>query len=841
MAEHETLLKNVRPINYRLTLEPDMSTFKTHGEETVAMEVNEPTDALTLNASKLAIEEASLVVGKKRLVAEKIEFNKEDERVTFLFSEQFSGQVKLNVKFTADNNDKLYGFYRSTYKEGDQTKHILTTQFESADARSAFPCIDEPEAKATLDVTLRIDEGLDAISNMPEKNVRRLDGILSGKKEVTFERTPKMSTYLLYMGVGRFNRRIENDETPALGLITTPAAQFDSKLPLEYARKFLKFYEHYFEIKFPLPKIDLIAIPDFSAGAMENWGAITFRETSLLSDESASQAARMYTADVIAHELAHQWFGNLVTMKWWNDLWLNESFATMMRSKAVDSVFPKWQESLKYVPDNFGEAFAIDSLASTHPIEVEINNVAESEGIFDAISYQKGGSVLHMLEDYVGAENFRQGLIDYLKANAHSNATKSDLWDALSKHSNGAAKDIKRVAQAWIEKPGHPIIYVERRPDGKLLLRQKRFMFSGAVRDVWPIPIHYKTNKSEGFILLDEEERLINEGGDWIKLNYGQHGFYRVNYDDVLLDGVGKAVLDDKLSSLDAWGVENDLFAFTRAGSVSVKKYLGFMERFLMSQEYPLVENTLGHVSKLEINSYGMEISPTLLDIKSRLARPLVEKLGWNKKDGETTLDTRLRGVAISALGAVGDADTVNKARELFQVSCSGQQIDNDLLLVVYDAVACNGDSATYKQLVERYRNSDTADETRASLYALGSFKDKKLLLEALDFAHSSEVRPQDSYGMTSSIAVNPAGAGLLWEWTKKNWSMLKERYSGSTHLLGRYIDNLSAVYDRKQKEDIIAFFSDKNNMRLDLERPLKETLEFIDLNIKYREFNASA
>ena len=415
----------ISPSNYVLEFEPNFKNFTFAGKETIDAKISKPTNIITLDAAELKIKKCH-IESKNGPFRAKTSLNPKKEQLSIKISKKVSGHIKIHIDFTGILNDRLLGFYRSQYKDNKgKTKFLATTQFEAADARRAFPCWDEPKAKATFDISIIADKGLTAISNMPVEKTKKI-----GKKtRYTFSRTPIMSTYLIYLGVGEFEFLSSKLGKITIRIVTTKGNKSKGKLSLEFTKKFLRYYEKYFKIKYPLPKLDLLAIPDFAAGAMENWGAITFRETILLYDsKTSSTKTKQFIAEVISHELAHQWFGNLVTMEWWNELWLNESFATYMATKIVDKFYPEWDLWDQFVETSMNSAMMLDGLKTSHPIDVKVNQPSEIREIFDNISYDKGGCVLRMLENYVGKENFQRGLQHYLKKHMYQNARGESLW-----------------------------------------------------------------------------------------------------------------------------------------------------------------------------------------------------------------------------------------------------------------------------------------------------------------------------------------------------------------------------------------------------------------------------
>ncbi|MBI3254410.1 MAG: M1 family peptidase, partial [Nitrosarchaeum sp.] len=378
------------------------------------------------------------------------------EELTIIIKNKIEGTAFVEIAFAGELNDRLLGFYRSQYKQNGKTKYLATSQFEAADARRAFPCWDEPQAKATFDISIIAENKFTAISNMPIASKKKI----KNKTIYKFAKTPIMSTYLVYLAVGEFEYLTGKIGKTQVRVITTKGNKSKGKYSLDLGKKLLLSYEKYFGIKYPLPKLDLIAIPDFASGAMENWGAITFRETILLYDpKTSSTRTKQYIAEVISHEIAHQWFGNLVTMKWWNDLWLNESFATFMATKFVDKFYPEWDLWNQFVEDAMNAAMGLDSLKNTHPIDVKVNSTSEIREIFDAISYDKGGCVLRMLEHYVGESNFQKGLKRYLADFKYKNAEGRDLWDAIGKISK---MPVRVMVLTWLKQPGFPVVEIEK-------------------------------------------------------------------------------------------------------------------------------------------------------------------------------------------------------------------------------------------------------------------------------------------------------------------------------------------------------------------------------------------
>lgn len=837
--KHETLGENVIPSNYSLTFNTDLKTFRYSGTARIKVVVKKPTKIIKLNAVGLNIK-AAKIISRNGVQDAKSKLITKEGRLELSFGKEATGFVTIEIEFSGINNDKMYGFYRSSYTYKGKMNYILTTQFEPADARAAFPCFDEPEFKATFDVTLIINNNLKAISNMPIKGVKKI----GNRKAVTFNTTPKMSTYLLYLGVGKYDQLSTKLNKLKINLITTPGKKNLAKLSLEYGKKFVTYYENYFGIKYPLPKLDLIAIPDFAAGAMENWGAITFRETDLLGNESSPLAQKQRKAMIVAHELVHQWFGDLVTMKWWDDLWLNESFADFLSYKAMDEIFPEWQIRAMYLDDIIGTAFEADQLKSTHPISVPVDNPEQINSIFDRISYEKGGTVLYMLECYVGAETFRAGLHDYLKEHKYSNATKYDMFDQIDRQAKRIRKDFKALdlARAWIEKTGYPIVEVAK-VQNKFKLTQKRFTITNLKSsDIWPIPIHYvRTDdlKEQSFLMNRKSLSIMAENSSWIKLNYRQNYLYRVKYTTDLLNQLGNLIKTKKLEGLDVWGIVNDLFVLVEKGEIVIEDYLDFVKNYCIKVDYPANLVIAGHLGWLYLMLYKTEKFELLRKVAIKYFDYSISKIGWKTLPNEPATTTLYRGVVIRSLGMLGDIKVINKANMLFENFIeNGEVIDPNIRTAVYLLAAWNGNKKTFNEFINRYKKETFPEERIRLLQSLGMFNNEELAKKALDFSLSKEVKFQDSPAISGITTINPTGRKYMWQWTRENWHRLVKRYSSGTHLLRHYAGNLGSESTPTKKEEIERFFSNKQNMREDIKRVVSQTLEHVDVNINFMRKN---
>ena len=823
-------MAGVIPINYELMFEPLFHNFKFNGEEIITLNLSKPTNSIKIDAAELSIKESHIIHGGK-IISSESSLNEKDEKLTIKLAKKIKGKAKLSIKFTGTLNDRLLGFYKSQYKDKKgKTKYIATTQFEAADARRAFPCWDEPAVKATFDVSLLVDKHLDAISNMP---------VISKKKTGTkilhkFGRTPIMSTYLLYLGVGEFEYLHGKLRNIKIRIVTTKGNKNKGKLSLDFTKKFLGEYEKYFGIRYPLPKLDMIAIPDFAAGAMENWGAITFREAILLYDaKTSSTRTKQYIAEVISHELAHQWFGNLVTMKWWNDLWLNESFATFMATKIVNKFYPEWDLWDQFLGDAMLEAMSLDALKNSHPINVDVKHPAQIREIFDAISYDKGGNVLRMLENYVGIENFRKGLKYYLTQHKYSNAEGQDLWKSIGRV---AHKPVDAMMKTWIDQVGYPVVDVKRN-NSKVSLTQRRFLSDGSIssKNRWSIPIHIEEGNHESSILMKSQKSVVslkNIDSNFI-VNSGRYGFYRVQYDDNSLAQL-ELLIDEKiLNHVDRWSLQNDLFSQCVSGTKQIQEYLDFTTSYHDEDNYITLQNlaqNLYHLYKLtrkekfsdEIRTYTAQFLGTIFD-----------RLGWDSQKNEKHTNALLRSFVITALGKLGDKEILNEARKRFNKFLKNKNsLAADLQEPVFVLVAWQGNEKTYNKLLSLYKKSTLQEEKIRFLMAMCNFKQKNLLLKTLALSLTPEVRSQNIRVPIMGVSANIYGSDILWPWLKNNWKKLVRRFGVGNPLANRIVASIGSVIDDKQEKDVRKFF--KRMPLPGTERVIEQTLERVRIRSKF-------
>lgn len=832
------LPRHVVPRRYALKLKPDLEKFTFDGEETITVNVLRPTRTVILHSKELDIEVAELIVGDKKNFALKITYDEKVETATFHFAAPLRrGAAKLHLVFRGILNDKLRGFYRSQYEVAGVKRHLATTQFESTDARRAFPCFDEPAHKAVFDVTLLVPTHMVAISNtLPVSEEEREDGL----REVVFSPTPKMSTYLLAFIIGEFEHiETRTKEGTLVRVFLTPGKKHQAKFALECAAKTLVFYNKYFDIPYPLPVLDLIAIPDFSAGAMENWGAITYRETALLIDPKNSSAhSKQHVALVIAHEIAHQWFGNLVTMEWWTHLWLNEGFASYIEYLAVDKLFPAWHIWTQFAFLDLSRALSLDALKNTHPIEVAVRHPDEIAEIFDEVSYSKGASVIRMLANHLGEKDFRNGLRLYLRKHSYANASTIHLWRAFEKVSG---KPVASIMKDWTGRGGYPVVsaVIKR---GKLQLTQKRFFSNprsakeAKDKTLWTVPISIGgggTARSPLKILLEKSRAAVTpRGGHWLKINFGESGFFRTAYSPALMAELRQALRRGKLSELDRLGLIRDAFSLAEGDVVPTTEALALALEYCGEESYPVLAELSMHLRKL----FHLLASSPLEDHFKRFAclvfEEAVKKVGWKRRVGENHERILLRSLIIGNAGYYGHRETVATAKKLFGTFQKRRKpLPVDLRGAIYSIVAGQSGEHEFRALLRLYKKETLHEEQNRLGHALASFKDKELLKKTLDFALSKNVRSQDTLGMVESVWSNPVGRDLAWRFVKKHWSTFLSRYGGG-YSLSRLVKAGSVFNTREAYKDFKNFF--KTHPAPGAARAVEQVLEKIDGNNRW-------
>ena len=845
-----SLAQEVLPRKYRLTLWPDIDAAAFHGEEQVELDISAPASRITMNALNLEVQSASVDCGDTTVSPALIEYDEEAETVTLGFDAPLPpGQATLSLRFTGVLNEQLFGFYRATYQGPDgQPKVMATTQFEATDARRAFPCWDEPAVKATFECALVVPARLSAVSNTSiVSETPEGDGL----KRVQFGETPPMSTYLLAFIVGELES-IEgrSQDGTLIRVLTTPGKVEQGRFALDTALRLLTYYNDYFGIPYPLDKLDHLAIPDFAAGAMENWGAITYRETALLYDPAnSSPATRQRIAEVVAHEMAHMWFGDLVTMAWWNDLWLNESFASWMGTKAVDHLFPEWSMWTQFIVDDLNSGLSLDGLENTHPIEQEVGDPAQINQLFDAISYSKGASVLRMLEQFIGPDKFRAGLYRYLDAHRYGNARGSELWQAMEEESQ---QPVIRMMDSWIQQPGYPVLRarMERGDQTQVRLTQQRFLYTGLKEDdaLWQIPVGLasQTGQAPAPVVIGDRSGALpltqpppaNGDTAWIKVNPGHTGFYRVQYDDDEWQRFIPAIESGQLDATDRLGLQADAYALARSGLLPATRFLQLAQAYRNEETYSVWADLIGNLRQVELLISQEPFLPQFQAMGRHLLQPIAEKTGWEPRAGEGHLQTLLRATVLGSFGALGDSATIEEARRRFGLFLQEpSSLSPDLKGAVYALAAQSGDQQTFADMHRLSQETPLQEEKVRLLQSLTRFTDSALLQRTLDLALSPDVRIQDTVAMIIGVAGNRHnGAQLAWDFVKANWAEFDRRYGSGGFAIMRLVGITGNFVTQEARDDVEQFF--QQNPTPSASRSIQQSLERIDLNIRWLRRN---
>ena len=846
------LPETARPSKYRIKLQPDLKNFTFDGEQSVDLLILEATSTIVLNSIDLEISNTTLHANGTTLTSKSVTIDKDAETATLDFGETIQpGDARLEMVFTGELNDKLMGFYRSEYTSQDgETRYLATTQFEPTDARRAFPCWDEPAKKATFEVTLVFSDEYQAVSNTPVVE-EAFPG--PGLKSVRFAETPIMSTYLLVFIVGNLTSIEERAAGgTTVGVWTTPGKEDQASFALDTSVKLLSYFNEYFGIPYPLPKLDHIAIPDFAAGAMENWGAVTYRETALLVDpDNSSAGTRQRVAEVIAHEMAHMWFGDLVTMEWWDDLWLNESFASWMGNKAVDWLFPEWEMWTQFVNMDTNRALSLDGLKNSHPIEQAVKNPAEVSQLFDAISYSKGASVIRMLENFLGEESFRKGLNRYLSSHMYDNARTEDLWSALETESG---RPVTAIMDSWVKQMGYPVLQVESDRTGgqtTLSVTQERFVYdrllgdggpdSDSDNEVWRVPVSASQGREESTVtVMDGRQTQIDVPGSsdgWVKLNPLQTGFFRVNYSTEDWQRLVPAIESLELHATDRLGVQNDAYALSRAGLLPVTQFLSLAQAYKNEDDASVWSDLASNLRDIEQLISDEAIHPAYQGFAREIFGPAARKIGWEPKSGEGHLDALLRSTVLSQAGSYHDPDVTAQASERFQKYLQDREtLAPNLRGVVFALAAQSGGKDVYDQIWGLEGETDLAEEKIRLLMSLTRFQQPELLNSTLADSLSAKVRSQDSITLVAGVAANPKGRDLAWEFVKDNWAEFDRRYGGGGFGLMRLVSICSHFNSQEKADEVDSFFAEHPAPAA--ERIIRQALERVRLNIKWLEQN---
>ncbi len=822
----------ITPMHYAIKIKPDLTAFQFSGSTYIDLQTNGSVQQITLNALELTIQRCTVKIGQD-LIPCNFVLDEEKETLIIDLPSPMSGAIQVQIEYDGIINDKMAGFYRSRYEVNGQSRYIAVTQFQESDARRAFPCMDHPQQKATFEIELTINSDLMAISNCQPQHETILD---DGSKQVRFGITPKMSTYLLFFGVGEFEF-IEDVKPVTVRVATLPGKSAYADYGLDFGRKALDYCQDYYGIDYPLDKLDLIAIPDFAFGAMENWGAVTFRENLLLYfPEITSKAGEERICEVIAHEIAHQWFGNLVTPSDWKYLWLNESFATYFGFGAVHHYYPDWGIWDQFITSQTDSALNRDSLTETIPIEIPGGEHVVINSSTAPIIYSKGGSVLRQIEGYIGAEAFQKGLRLYLRAHQYDCATSHHLWEALEEASD---KPVNAIMQNWIEQPGYPVIEVHR-DNHQLVLTQKRFTFLGHNYDqLWLLPVTFRLWRANGEtqtlnILMDSRTQQIDIDEDVVsyKINAGHTGFYRTNYlNKEDLSNLGSQAACKNLSAVDRWGLQNDLFALMRCGDISLMDYLDFLTFYETEEAYlPLIS-----MADNLFYAYLVVEASQQHKIRQRgqlLIENALSQIGQQPTAGEAHTTAILRERLIWQGALYEMRDIIAFAVEQFDRLRHAKSVHPDLLKCVMQVGALVGDHTALEWLQQRFEITDSEHERMNILIAMGCVQQPPLIAATQDYT-LTKVPDRNKFISIVSLASNPHAIPFLWQWYVKQVEDLEQFHP---LLYERVIEAIVPICGLSHVAEVNEFFADYQKRTDKFEDVIRLALEKLAVNSKLHD-----
>lgn len=877
MRDNDTLPKGLKPTHYDLKISDiDVKNLTFRGYVAIDFSVQKQIDAIHLNAKDLKILNVTVNTFdgdvKSSISVSKIYYDTEEQRVIFQLEspvEESTTKVQAIINYTGAIQTDMAGFYKSEYKDqNDKESYILSTQFQATDARRALPCADEPDLKATFDFSITIDEALDIVGNMPIRSsnnttTKTSAGESVAVKVVTFDTTPIMSTYLLAWAIGEFEyiegftERSYNGKNVPIRIYTTKGLSHQGQLALDTAAKCIDYFSEMFDIDYVLPKCDFLAVPEFTAGAMENWGLITCRTTALLYDEATSDSSyKVFVLEVVAHELAHQWFGNLVTMSWWNELWLNEGYATYISWVAVDYLYPEFQVFSRFVAETLQGALGLDSLRTSHPIDVAVKSGADIDQIFDSISYLKGASVIRMISSQLTNEVFIKGVSNYLKTHSYGNAKTVDLWAALTEASG---VDVNAAIGPWTLKIGFPLITVTEKENGDVVLRQDRFLSSNDLKEgendtVWWIPLSISSGVGSNSTtvikdlpkILDTREITIPglAKNDFFLLNKNQTSFYRVNYSTERLGKICSSI--EKLSLSDKIGLLADVAACAKGGFGSTDGLLTVLSAFRNETDYDLWCEIVGHLKT--ISSVWFEQPEEVQNGINKFARDLLsynlDKLGWDFPTDEDYLTSQLRSLIISAAVAYEVPSVITESKALYSKWKNGDKkaVNPSLRSAVFRAALISSTGAeldeVYTTIFGEVLKPTSIDSGEIALGALGKVKDPKYIDRGLAQLLGTDIPKQDLHSIFGSLTGNPLARWKAWNYLKTNWSKIYDTYSSNLVTLSPLVKfAVRSFSSAKAYTEIEAFFSDK---KLDgIDRALAQSLDIIKVNSQWIDRDA--
>ena len=773
-ADAQRLPQTVKPEHYALILAPDLKVATFTGRESMDVDVLQPLDTITLNAAEIKFQSVTAVVGGTKLTA-KVSENADKQQVIFDFGQKIpAGKLKIDVQYTGILNNELRGFYLSKTAK----RNYAVTQFESTDARRAFPSFDEPTFKATFDVTLIVDKDDTAISNT---NIIHDEPRPDEKHAITFATTPKMSTYLVAFLVGDFKCLSGSSDGVPIRACATPDQVQYGAFALSAAEYVLHYYDTYFGIKYPMPKLDMIAIPDFEAGAMENFGAITYRESDFLLDtKHASVGAERNVGLVVAHEMAHQWFGDMVTLEWWDNTWLNEGFATWMENKPIEAWKPEWNMTQEVANGTQG-TLNYDSEKITRTIRAKADTPDEINEMFDGISYGKAGAMLLMVENYLGKETFRQGVHKYLAAHLYGNATAEDFWNTQAEVSH---KPVDKIMDSLVSQPGVPILTLGDEADSKIPVSQQRFFLnpsaSADTKETWTLPVCIKKAAGESCEVLNAaSEALPAPSSPFLFVNAEGKGYYRTGYPEDAYRKIAEHV-ESGLTPEERISLLGDQWALTRSGKTSIGAYLDLVASVAKDASAQVLQGPAGSLASIDtrIAATAEERSALSAWVRAKFG-PAYKSLG--APDASDTPPKReLRAELLVVVAGLGeDPDAIADAKAIVAKSFADpSSVETTLANAALNIAPRHGDSALFDQLEKMSQDAPNAQDRANSLRALTLFRDPALVKRALDFAVSGKVKNQDAAYFVASELYARDTQDAAWQYVQDNWDKVSAQFT---------------------------------------------------------------
>lgn len=848
MKKVKRLFSEFKPEHYELCLEPDRQAAAFTGKVIISgRKTGRPSQRLTLHQKGLKIVKARIIKhgkksGEAEVVIDRINTHKSYDELRLHTKEQlFPGTYMIEVQFVGKITEPMHGIYPCNFEIDGRKKQLIATQFESHHAREAFPCVDEPEAKATYGLTIKTPAGETVISNTPIKSQKKSGGAVITE----FERTPKMSSYLLAFAYGEMSyKTARTDKNVEVRVYATPDKVELTDFALDVAMRCLEFYEKYYGVPYPLPKLDLIGLPDFSAGAMENWGLITFRESVLYVDSNSSSIeTKQFVAMVVCHEIAHQWFGNLVTMRWWNDLWLNESFADLMEYRAVDELFPEWDIWRDFVQREVSSALSRDALPNVQPVQVEVNHPDELVSVFDpAIVYAKGGSLLNMVRHLIGEDAFRQGLKSYFSEYQYSNTVADDLWSHFKKASG---VDIQAIMRNWLEKPGYPVVGIEHDPRQNVFSASQQRLVLGeepSKSTVWQVPLA-PSQKTDRALLetKNDQFKIIETGGYPLTLNHdGQSYFVSQYLNHGHFQEILTAVKNGYLSPIDRLLLVQNYLLLERAGRVTTLQNLQLLPAYANEREdavWGMLAGIIGNARTLI--DKDQELEARLNMFVRPLVAPLVKDLGWQGPDDESAQIKKLRMLAISLAAVAEEPNVIKEGLRLFKRFDKPADLSADIRQTVYYIAVRHGTAADFNKLLKLYKSLNNAEDKDDIASELTASRDQTKIDKLLNMISSQDVRLQDAPTWFAWLMRNRYARDKTWQWLIDNWGWVEEKY-GDDKSYDRFARYTAMVFSYPdQLRAYRKFFEPKSNVAL--ERTIKLGIEEIDSRVVWRSKNEAS